>query len=126
MRPPEQPVILIAGDDPASSGVRDRLSNLPVALCQIEPSLRDDAEASRKLMSEIDLLVVGGAGDRARGMAKSALSLGTHAPKLLDLAGPIAGIRTGSTVFPNSHPSKPTRSRGRHVLPILGVTRPEL
>ena len=86
-RPPQPPSVLIDGDDNAAScGIRERLRNLAVRLREIE-SGQDDAGTRRKLMSEVDLVVIGGSGTRAREKAELALSLGADAPRLLDLSG---------------------------------------
>ena len=63
-------------------------------------------EARRKLMSEVDLLVIGGSGDRARQVAELALSLGAHAPKLLDLSGARCGNPGWIYGFPELTPQQ--------------------
>ena len=105
--PPQQPSVLVDGDDDATSlGIRERLRNLPVMLRQTEPSLRDNAGSRRKLISEVDLLVIGGPEDRARQVAELALSLGAHAPKLLDLSGAHCGNPDWIYGFPELAPQQ--------------------
>jgi len=104
MPPQRQPVILVTGHDAVTRGVRDRLRNLPVTVREPGAARADDVEAIRSLMSDIDLLVVGGGGQRARDIVEMALGMGTGAPKLLDLSGVHCGDPDWVYGFPELTP----------------------
>jgi N-acetyl-gamma-glutamyl-phosphate reductase len=132
MPPQRQPVILVAGHDAVSRGVRDRLRNLPVTVREPDPVRANDVEASRSLMSDIDLLVVSGGGQRARDIGEMALGMGTGAPKLLDISGVYCGDPDWVYGFPEltpEHAGKIRRARrvakpGSYATGAVALIRP--
>ncbi len=66
-------------------GIRERLAAVPeITLRSIAPDRRKDPEARRRLMAEVDLVVLCLPDDAARESVALAAGLGSEAPKLLD------------------------------------------
>ena len=65
-------------------GIRDRLRELPVEVCSIDPERRKNSEARRAMMASVDLVVLCLPDDASREAVALADGLGSEAPKLLD------------------------------------------
>lgn len=83
MRP--TPRVFIDGEAGTTGlGIRDRLRELPVEVCSIDPDRRKDPEARRAMMAAADLVVLCLPDDASREAVALADGLGSEAPKLLD------------------------------------------
>ena len=65
-------------------GIRDRLRELPVEVCSIDPAHRKDPEARRAMMASVDLAILCLPDEASREAVALADGLGGDAPKLLD------------------------------------------
>ena len=82
---PPTPRVFIDGEAGTTGlGIRDRLRELPVEVCSIDPERRRDPEARRAMMAAVDLVVLCLPDEASREAVALADGLGGDAPRLLD------------------------------------------
>jgi N-acetyl-gamma-glutamyl-phosphate reductase len=82
---PPTPCVFIDGEAGTTGlGIRDRLRELPVEVCSIDPERRRDPGARRAMMAAVDLVVLCLPDEASREAVALADGLGDRAPKLLD------------------------------------------